>query len=133
MKIYLFNVTNAENWLNGLDSKLKVKQVGPFIYKELWTKSNITFHRLEEYFIKGYIKLLLEIIEAQMHLKTMILVRDFVVGNDPILFGGKPLHSGPKGVKRRNNSQMYFNALDFVKENHKIQYYLKNNNVEDFE
>ena len=45
MKIYLFNVTNSENWLKGVDDKIKVQQVGPFVYKEHWTKTNITFHR----------------------------------------------------------------------------------------
>jgi hypothetical protein len=45
MRIYLFNVTNADNWLNGIDAKLKVEEVGPFVYKEKWMKSNITFDR----------------------------------------------------------------------------------------
>ena len=45
MKIYLFNVTNADKWLNGIDAKLQVKEVGPLVYKEFWTKNNITFDR----------------------------------------------------------------------------------------
>jgi len=45
MKIYLFNVTNAESWLKGIDRKIKIEQIGPFVYKENWKKNNITFHK----------------------------------------------------------------------------------------
>jgi len=43
-RIYLFNITNAENWLKGSDLKIKVNQVGPFVYKEFWKKTNVVFH-----------------------------------------------------------------------------------------
>ncbi len=36
---------NTGPWLNGVDKKIKVEEIGPFVYKEQWTKSNITFHR----------------------------------------------------------------------------------------
>jgi scavenger receptor class B protein 1 len=45
MRIYLFNVTNAAEWMSGKDRKIRVQQIGPYIYRENWTKTNITFHR----------------------------------------------------------------------------------------
>lgn len=33
LKIYMFNITNSEQFLSGIDSKLKVKEVGPIIYR----------------------------------------------------------------------------------------------------
>ena len=44
LRIYFFNITNAEKWLGKIDSKIKVSQVGPFVYKELWKKTNVIFH-----------------------------------------------------------------------------------------
>jgi scavenger receptor class B protein 1 len=43
-RIYLFNITNGDNWLEGKDPKIRVNQVGPFVYKEVWKKANVTFH-----------------------------------------------------------------------------------------
>ncbi|XP_051858573.1 scavenger receptor class B member 1 isoform X2 [Drosophila albomicans] len=43
IKIYLFNITNAEAFLAGRE-KMKVEQVGPYVYKELMTHENITFN-----------------------------------------------------------------------------------------
>lgn len=33
LKIYLFNVTNAEAFMAGDDPKMKVEQVGPYVYR----------------------------------------------------------------------------------------------------
>ncbi|XP_052748979.1 scavenger receptor class B member 1-like isoform X2 [Galleria mellonella] len=33
-RVYLFNVTNAEEYMAGIDDKIKVKEVGPYVYKE---------------------------------------------------------------------------------------------------
>ncbi|PZC70704.1 hypothetical protein B5X24_HaOG215027 [Helicoverpa armigera] len=33
-KVYLFNITNAEEYMSGIDSKIKVKEVGPYVYRE---------------------------------------------------------------------------------------------------
>ncbi|TDG46135.1 hypothetical protein AWZ03_007477 [Drosophila navojoa] len=43
IKIYLFNITNAEAFLAGRE-KLQVEEVGPYVYKELMTHENITFN-----------------------------------------------------------------------------------------
>ncbi|XP_075988799.1 scavenger receptor class B member 1-like isoform X2 [Anticarsia gemmatalis] len=34
LKVYLFNVTNAEEYMAGTDDKVKVKEVGPYVYRE---------------------------------------------------------------------------------------------------
>lgn len=33
MKIYLFNITNADAFLKGTDTFLDVKEIGPYVYK----------------------------------------------------------------------------------------------------
>lgn len=32
-KVYIFNYTNAERYQNGLDTKLKVQELGPYVYE----------------------------------------------------------------------------------------------------
>ncbi|KAH8389058.1 hypothetical protein KR200_001002, partial [Drosophila serrata] len=44
IKIYLFNITNAEAFLSGRE-QLKVEQVGPYIYKEIMSHKNVTFNK----------------------------------------------------------------------------------------
>ena len=44
MRVYLFNLTNIEEWMNGSVEKLHAEEVGPYVYQEIWTKKNITFH-----------------------------------------------------------------------------------------
>uniref|UniRef100_A0A6P4E126 Lysosome membrane protein 2-like n=1 Tax=Drosophila rhopaloa TaxID=1041015 RepID=A0A6P4E126_DRORH len=43
IKIYLFNITNAQAFLAGRE-QLKVEQVGPYVYKEVMTHENVTFN-----------------------------------------------------------------------------------------
>ncbi|XP_023936964.1 lysosome membrane protein 2 isoform X2 [Bicyclus anynana] len=43
-RIYLFNITNAEQYMSGQDTKVKVKEVGPFVYREALEHSNVTFN-----------------------------------------------------------------------------------------
>ncbi|KAF9794086.1 hypothetical protein SFRURICE_013551 [Spodoptera frugiperda] len=33
-KVYLFNITNAEEYMTGVDDKIKVQEVGPYVYRE---------------------------------------------------------------------------------------------------
>ncbi|XP_014296232.1 scavenger receptor class B member 1 isoform X1 [Microplitis demolitor] len=44
LKVYLFNVTNREEYISGIDSKLKFKEIGPYVYREHLEHSNITFN-----------------------------------------------------------------------------------------
>ncbi|XP_075148935.1 scavenger receptor class B member 1 [Haematobia irritans] len=42
--VYMFNVTNLEAYTRGIDSKLKVEEVGPYVYQEILSNNNITFN-----------------------------------------------------------------------------------------
>lgn len=33
IKVFIFNITNAEEFLNKKDTRLKVKEVGPYVYR----------------------------------------------------------------------------------------------------
>ena len=33
LKVYLFNVTNAEDYMNGKADKLQFQELGPYVYK----------------------------------------------------------------------------------------------------
>ncbi|XP_033223923.1 scavenger receptor class B member 1-like [Belonocnema kinseyi] len=44
LKVYLFNVTNHEEYIAGIDKKLKFQEVGPYVYKELMEHGNVTFN-----------------------------------------------------------------------------------------
>ena len=43
LHIYLFNYTNTNLWLDG-NTSLAVDEIGPYVFKETWTKSSIVFH-----------------------------------------------------------------------------------------
>lgn len=44
LEVYLWNVTNKEDYMSGKDKKLKVQEVGPYVYRELMSHENITFN-----------------------------------------------------------------------------------------
>ncbi|XP_062129316.1 uncharacterized protein LOC133841068 [Drosophila sulfurigaster albostrigata] len=46
LKIYIFNVTNAENYLNGRDEKIHLQQIGPITYDI--KSSNKILHRVKD-------------------------------------------------------------------------------------
>lgn len=33
LKVYLFNVTNRDEYMSGKDTKLRFKQTGPYVYR----------------------------------------------------------------------------------------------------
>nr|XP_037867307.1 scavenger receptor class B member 1-like isoform X2 [Bombyx mori] len=43
LEVYLFNVTNAERFLDGADKKMKMKEIGPFVYQEYRSNEDIDF------------------------------------------------------------------------------------------
>lgn len=43
IKVYIFNITNAEEFLEG-DAKLKFEEIGPYVYQEFLENENITWH-----------------------------------------------------------------------------------------
>ncbi|CAK9815152.1 Scavenger receptor class B member 1 [Anthophora quadrimaculata] len=44
VKIYVFNYTNVREFENGNASKLRVEEVGPYVYRETLTRVNVTMH-----------------------------------------------------------------------------------------
>ncbi|XP_021917896.1 scavenger receptor class B member 1-like [Zootermopsis nevadensis] len=43
IKVYVFNVTNPEEFLSGRE-KIRVQEVGPYIYREILENTNVTFN-----------------------------------------------------------------------------------------
>lgn len=44
LRIHLFNYTNADRYMKGLDKTLKVEDLGPYVYIEKFEKVNVTFN-----------------------------------------------------------------------------------------
>ncbi|KRT85941.1 hypothetical protein AMK59_2002, partial [Oryctes borbonicus] len=44
LRVHLFNITNAEEFLSGKEKKLKVQEVGPYVYREIMSHQNVTFN-----------------------------------------------------------------------------------------
>ncbi|XP_060533282.1 scavenger receptor class B member 1 isoform X2 [Cylas formicarius] len=44
LKVYLWNITNKEEYMSGKDKKLKFQEIGPYVYRELMTHENVTFN-----------------------------------------------------------------------------------------
>lgn len=42
--VYMLNVTNIDAFMKGLDTKLKINEVGPYVYQEILEHHNITFN-----------------------------------------------------------------------------------------
>lgn len=43
VKVYVFNYTNIERFLNGSDAKIAVEELGPYAYREHIEKVNVRF------------------------------------------------------------------------------------------
>nr|CAI5839718.1 unnamed protein product [Callosobruchus analis] len=44
LRVHLWNVTNRDEYLSGQDDKLKLQEVGPYVYRELMSHENVTFN-----------------------------------------------------------------------------------------
>lgn len=44
IKVFMFNVTNYERFVRGLDAKLKLEEIGPYVYQEFLEHHNATFN-----------------------------------------------------------------------------------------
>nr|XP_033335333.1 scavenger receptor class B member 1-like isoform X1 [Megalopta genalis] len=44
LKVYLFNVTNHEDYMSGKVSKLKFQEVGPYVYREAFEHKDVDFN-----------------------------------------------------------------------------------------
>lgn len=43
LKIHIFNYTNIDDFLSGRDKKIKLQDVGPYVYKEFGQRVNLAF------------------------------------------------------------------------------------------
>lgn len=44
LKVYLWNITNKDEYMSGKDDKLKFEEVGPYVYRELMSHENVSFN-----------------------------------------------------------------------------------------
>ncbi|XP_032672792.1 scavenger receptor class B member 1-like isoform X2 [Odontomachus brunneus] len=44
LKVYLFNVTNRDEFLQGRESKLRFQEIGPYVYREFLEHANVVFN-----------------------------------------------------------------------------------------
>ncbi|XP_057659106.1 scavenger receptor class B member 1-like isoform X1 [Diorhabda carinulata] len=44
LKVYLWNITNKEEYMSGLENQLRMEEVGPYVYRELMKHENVTFN-----------------------------------------------------------------------------------------
>ncbi|CAD7084816.1 unnamed protein product [Hermetia illucens] len=44
ISVYVFNITNLDRFLSGKDKKLRLDEVGPYVYQEFLENRNATFH-----------------------------------------------------------------------------------------
>ncbi|XP_043260499.1 scavenger receptor class B member 1-like isoform X2 [Colletes gigas] len=44
LKVYIFNVTNHEEYLSGKESKLRFQELGPYVYRELLEHGDVKFN-----------------------------------------------------------------------------------------
>lgn len=43
LKIYIYNYTNIDDFLSGRADKIKLQDVGPYVYKEFGQRVNLEF------------------------------------------------------------------------------------------
>jgi scavenger receptor class B, member 1 len=44
LKVYIFNITNSEDFISGLDDKLRVEEVEPIVFREFLEHKDVVFH-----------------------------------------------------------------------------------------
>lgn len=44
VKMHVFNITNADDFLQGRDSKIKLGEVGPIVYREILRHTDVVFN-----------------------------------------------------------------------------------------
>lgn len=53
IKVYIYNYTNIDDYLNGRAKKMQITEVGPYVYKEFGQRVHLTFH--DEHKITFYV------------------------------------------------------------------------------
>ena len=44
IKVYVFNYTNIEEFVSGTDKKIRITEVGPYVYEEPLQKINVQYN-----------------------------------------------------------------------------------------
>lgn len=44
IKVYIFNYTNIDSFLNGTDEKIKLEEIGPYTFREHVQKIRLEYH-----------------------------------------------------------------------------------------
>lgn len=45
IKIYMFNYTNANKVIDGVESRFRLQEIGPYVYRERIEKTGMSFDR----------------------------------------------------------------------------------------
>jgi CD36 family len=45
LKVYIFNITNSEDFMEGKANKLKLSEIGPVVFREVIEHKDVVFHR----------------------------------------------------------------------------------------
>lgn len=48
LKVYFFNYTNYQEFLNGDDDRLRVTEIGPYVYRETVEKINVVYNSIDD-------------------------------------------------------------------------------------
>lgn len=43
IKVHVFNYTNIDDYLSGRDKKIKLQDIGPYVYKQFGSRVNLEF------------------------------------------------------------------------------------------
>lgn len=92
IKIHIFNYTNIDDFLSGKDEKIRLKDVGPYVYKEFGSRVNLEFtddHKItfnvSRKFIK-FTKIFLQRVYPPQDNKTLIFMPNESVGKETDIF-----------------------------------------------
>lgn len=44
VRMYIFNITNPDEYINGTDDKLRLQEIGPISYQEILTHTDVVFN-----------------------------------------------------------------------------------------
>nr|CAI5846188.1 unnamed protein product [Callosobruchus analis] len=120
LKVYIFNVTNSEEFLNGTDAKLKLEEIGPIIYREKLRHTNPIFNE------NGTLTYTANRSAIYLpELNTIDLNQTIIMPNLAVLFIPSYFYNAPFYVKMGINMMMHTSkSSPFVKTT--IQNYLWN-------
>jgi hypothetical protein len=45
LKVYIFNITNSAEFISGIDTKLKLQEIGPITFQEILQHKDVVFHK----------------------------------------------------------------------------------------